>query len=70
MTAEESSSTDLPATDGEVENAKHEHQFHHYTGNAIPWYVRLMWLGFWIFAIAYAIRLLFPAMQVELFQDL
>ncbi len=43
-------------------------QFHRYRGNRIPWYVRLMWLGFWIFAIAYTIRLLFPAIQTELFK--
>lgn len=49
--------------------AEEEHQYHHYTGNRIPWYVRLMWLGFWIFAIAYTVRLLFPAMQIELFQQ-
>jgi hypothetical protein len=48
-------------------SAEEEHQFHHYTGNDIPWYVRLMWLGFWILAIAYTVRLLFPAMRVELF---
>ena len=43
-------------------------RYHHYRGNRIPWYVRLMWLGFWIFAIAYTIRLLFPALQTELLQ--
>ena len=43
-------------------------RFHDYTGNHIPWYVRLMWLGFWILAIVYTIRFLFPAIQVELFQ--
>ena len=42
-------------------------QYHHYTGNRIPWYVRLMWLGFWVFAIVYTIRYLFPAVRVELF---
>lgn len=46
-----------------------EHQYHLYTGNDIPWYVRLIWLGFWIFAIAYTIRFLFPSMQVELFES-
>jgi hypothetical protein len=30
--------------------------------------VRFIWLGFWIFAVAYTIRWLFPALQVELFQ--
>lgn len=52
----------------QVENtsAEVEHKFHHYTGNAIPWYVRLIWLGFWVFVIAYTIQYLFPAAQVEI----
>jgi hypothetical protein len=45
-----------------------EEQFHNYTGNEIPWYVRLMWLGFWILAIVYTIKFLFPSIQRELFQ--
>lgn len=45
-----------------------EHQFHDYTGNAIPWYVRAIWIGFWIFAVAYTIRFLLPAMQIELIE--
>ena len=44
-----------------------EARFHHYLGNDIPWYVRAMWLGFWILAVTYTIQWLFPAMQVELF---
>lgn len=58
--------SDRPETDTES-GPEIEHQYHHYRGNEIPWYVRLIWLGFWIFAIAYTIRLLFPAMQIELF---
>jgi hypothetical protein len=50
-------------------SAEVEHQYHHYTGNHIPWYVRLMWLFFWIFAVAYTIRFLFPAVRVELFEQ-
>ncbi len=49
-------------------SAEVEHEFHHYTGNRIPWYVRLIWLGFWAFAIYYTIRYLFPAIQTEYFQ--
>lgn len=49
-------------------SAEAETQFHHYRGNRIPWYVRLMWLGFWVFAITYTVRFLFPAIQVELFE--
>ena len=51
-------------------SAESEHQYHHYTGSRIPWYVRLLWLGFWVFAIAYTIRYLFPAVQVELFEKM
>lgn len=43
-----------------------EHQFHNYTGNRIPWYVRLIWIGFWTFVVIYTVRYLFPAMQIEL----
>lgn len=41
-------------------------QHHTYVGNVIPWYVRLMWLVFWIFAAAYVIRNFLPALQTEL----
>ena len=53
--------------DAENTTPEAEHQYHHYSGNRIPWYVRLMWLAFWILAIAYTVRFLFPALQVELF---
>ncbi|ADB18171.1 hypothetical protein Psta_3510 [Pirellula staleyi DSM 6068] len=49
-------------------SAESEHQHHNYVGNDIPWYVRAIWIGFWIFAVIYTIRFLFPALQVELFQ--
>ena len=45
-----------------------EHRFHHYTGNEIPWYVRVIWVLFWCFVVYYTIRYLFPDMQTELFQ--
>ncbi len=48
------------------ENITADTQFHNYTSNAIPWYVRLLWLGFWTLAIVYTIRFLFPALQSEL----
>ena len=46
--------------------AEIEHQFHHYTGNRIPWYVRLLWILFWVFAVYYTLSYLFPALRVEL----
>jgi hypothetical protein len=27
-----------------------------------------MWLGFWVLAVVYTIRFLFPALQAELFE--
>ena len=53
------------ATENDIRS---EGEYHNYTSNSIPWYVRLMWLGFWILAITYTIRFLFPAVQSELFQ--
>ena len=43
-----------------------ENRHHCYTGNQIPWYVRLMWIAFWCLAIYYVIRYLFPELQTEL----
>lgn len=47
-------------------SAEAEHRYHHYTGNEIPWYVRLIWLLFWGFTIYYTIQYLFPAVQTEM----
>lgn len=43
-----------------------EGRFHNYQSSRIPWYVRLIWLCFWIFAITYTVRYLFPGLQSEL----
>lgn len=48
------------------ESAEQEHRFHDYLGRDIPWYVRAMWIGFWIFAVYYTVVNLIPAMQREL----
>ena len=42
-----------------------EHRYHNYSGKQIPWYVRLLWIGFWCFAVYYTIRYLFPDLQAE-----
>jgi hypothetical protein len=59
----ETQAEDIPvkATTPEMES-----RWHTYVGNRIPWYVRLIWLGFWVFAVYYTIRYLFPALQVEI----
>ena len=43
-----------------------ESRFHTYVGNRIPWYVRLIWVCFWVFAIYYVITYLFPDLQTEI----
>lgn len=48
---------------------ENDQRFHDYVGNAIPWYVRVIWVGFWIFAVTYTILYVFPALRVELFQQ-
>ncbi len=37
-----------------------EGRFHTYTTHRIPWYVRLIWVGFWVGAIWYIIRYAIP----------
>jgi hypothetical protein len=59
----ETSAEDVPVKDTTPEV---ESRWHSYVGNRIPWYVRLIWLGFWVFAVYYTIVYLFPALQVEI----
>ncbi len=47
-------------------SAEVEHRWHSYVENRIPWYVRLMWLMFWVFAVYYMITYLFPTLQIEI----
>jgi hypothetical protein len=47
-------------------SAAAESRFHTYVGNRIPWYVRMLWLGFWAIAIYYVIANLFPDLQREI----
>jgi hypothetical protein len=61
-----SSKTNSDQLRGEPGSPEREHQFHTYVGARIPWYVRLIWLGFWTFAVAYVILYLFPALRVEI----
>lgn len=40
--------------------------YHTYVSSTIPWYVRLFWVVFWVFAAFYVIRNFLPAIQTEL----
>jgi hypothetical protein len=50
----------------EKTTAEEENTYHDYTGNAIPWFVRAIWILFWCGAIAYVVTWLLPALQTEL----
>jgi hypothetical protein len=46
--------------------AEAENQHHRYRGNWIPWTIRLMWIGFWIFFAYYVWTFLIPALRQEI----
>jgi hypothetical protein len=50
----------------EQNSPEHEHRHHSYTSNVIPWYVRLIWILFWIFVVYYGVTYFLPAIQSEL----
>ena len=39
----------------ETGTPEQESRFHTYSSHVIPWYVRFIWLLFWIFAIGYVV---------------
>ncbi len=48
------------------QSAVSEHRYHSYDGTRIPWWVRVMWTGFWCIAVFYIVRYLFPMLQTEI----
>lgn len=53
-------------TNVEDDSARDEHQHHRYVGSRIPWYVRMIWILFWIFVVYYTIQYLFPDLRASL----
>lgn len=43
-----------------------EERHHSYRSSVIPWYVRAIWLLFWVFAVYYGVKYFLPAIQTEL----
>lgn len=43
-----------------------EDRYHSYTGTAIPWYVHLLWVLFWIFTVSYVASYLLPVLKTEM----
>jgi hypothetical protein len=54
-----------PTTEIDTATADVEGQYHAYEGSRIPWYVRLIWILFWVFAVYYVIKYLFPDLQFQ-----
>jgi hypothetical protein len=61
-----SSETNRMSTHSDSGAPEKESQFHTYSSHIIPWYVRLIWVIFWIFAITYVVQNFLPAIQREL----
>jgi len=40
--------------------AQADRAFHTYTTHHIPWYVRLLWVGYWVAAIWYVVKYAIP----------
>ena len=53
-------------SDNDQDSPQAEGRYHSYRTHAIPWYVHLLWVSFWIGAISYALKFMIPAMQSEL----
>lgn len=43
-----------------------EGRFHRYVGSTIPWYVHVIWVLFWCFAVYYVVQYLLPMLQSEI----
>jgi hypothetical protein len=52
--------------ESEKDSAEQEGKYHTYVSHVIPWYIRVGWLIFWVFAIAYVVANFLPAVQTEL----
>jgi hypothetical protein len=48
---------------GDQHSPEAEGRYHRYFTNRIPWYVHLLWLGFWMLAVGYVLSFLFPAIR-------
>ena len=40
--------------------AEQDRQYHTYTTHRIPWYIRMMWIAYWIAAVWYVIKYAIP----------
>ena len=52
--------TSNSSADKNTQEAREEGQFHSYQTHHIPWYVRVMWIAFWVGAVWYTIKYAIP----------
>jgi hypothetical protein len=50
----------------ETGSAQQEHQYHQYAGRIVPWYVHMIWILYWCFAVYYTLRYVLPSIGTEL----
>ncbi|MCS6977559.1 MAG: hypothetical protein NZM31_11205 [Gemmatales bacterium] len=42
-----------------------ENRHHSYVTHDLPWFVHVLWISFWAFAIYYTLRYILPAIRSE-----
>lgn len=50
----------------EAGSPESERQYHYYASHTIPWYVHVLWVSFWIFAIGYMLVYALPSVGPEI----
>lgn len=53
----------MSLTDQPPPSASEERGYHTYKTHHVPWFVRVMWIAFWIGLIWYVIAFAMPAMR-------
>jgi len=48
-------------TDPQYPSLEQEHRVHTYETHRIPWWIRLLWVGYWMGVIAYGLAYLIPS---------
>ena len=65
MENEQDKPTDGQAGQGTATEPAPEPKYHSYITNKIPWFVHVIWVCFWIFAIWYIISYQLPIVKEE-----
>jgi len=52
-------------TEADTGSPEIERRYFYYSSHVIPWYVHVLWVSFWVFAIGYLLVYALPMIRVE-----